>query len=183
MSCNRPAQAGYVAFSLAGARLCYTCEFLIHLGAVLCQIPFHYWPKFTLRKTWAVLLACWKCLQSCVTTLRSGLFYCIEDGPLHCNNCGCASHALYKIILHYGKAICVITSWSTTMHLHCPSLFPQCKSSGARVPPNSSATFHSCFVQEGLIQEPYHIKTFEKISKVGFNAGGSIRTFLKTPSL
>jgi hypothetical protein len=28
-----------------------------------------------------------------------------------------------------------------------------------------------------------HQKTFEKISKVGFNAGGSIRTFLKTPSL
>jgi hypothetical protein len=43
--------------------------------------------------------------------------------------------------------------------------------------------FHSCFVQEGLIQEPYHIKTFEKISKVGFNAGGSIRTFLKNPIL
>jgi hypothetical protein len=71
----------------------------------------------------------------------------------------------------------------TTVHLHCPSLFPQCKSSGARVPRNSSATFHSCFVQEGLIHEPYHIKTFDKISKVGFNAGGSIRTFLKTQSL
>jgi hypothetical protein len=31
MSCNRAAQAGYVAFSLVGAR-CYTCEFFDPLG-------------------------------------------------------------------------------------------------------------------------------------------------------